>query len=139
MNSSKKEIDKKSVPHIQAAMIYYVIVLIGQLAFSSMWAGELKKIDLLQLVIAPACCFSIATLFGWYKNAITTFISNLWICPLGVFFYLTFQKFTFFSGSSYENLLFTNFNIMGKSVIGAMLISTIILTLVRKFSKNKEL
>ncbi len=130
------EIDKKIVISNQAAMIYFVIIVIAQLVFSNMWAGEIKKIDLMQLVIAPACCFSLATMAGWYKNTITTFFSNIWICALGVFFYLTFQKFTFLSGSSYENLLFTNFNIMGKTIIGAVAISTIILTLVRMFSKK---
>lgn len=129
--------NKNSVKYVQAMIIYFVVVVVAQLAFSNMWSGELKKIDLFQIIIAPACCFSIATLAGWYRNAITAIFSGLWVFALGVFFYLSFQKFTFFSGSNYENLLLVNINNMGTTIIASGIISTLIIAVVINYKPKK--
>lgn len=126
-----------SKKYTHALIVYLVIVAIGQITFSNMWSGEISKIDLFQGVIAPACCFAVAALFGWYRNAFTTFFSGIWITGLGTFLYLNFQKLTGYSGSKYYDLLMMDLLLMGKVVIAMLVIATILNTIVIQITLNK--
>lgn len=137
-NKEKSKADKVSKVQSQGALVFMTVFFISQMAFSTMWAGGLTKIDLMQLVIAPTCCFTVAAIFGWFRNPLTTVVSSLWIFPLGSIFYALFQLMTFFRESTLENILKMNFSVMGVQTICATLIAALIFAFIRFFDSKKN-
>lgn len=131
----KNQISKK---YIQSILIFFIFVIITQLTFSKMWSGELNKLDLFQIIIAPACCFAIATMTGWYKNFLTTFFSGITTLILGSLFYFTFQKFTFYKEATYESLFTMNASVMGKEILITILIASLVNAVVIHFLNKKN-
>jgi hypothetical protein len=129
-----KTIENYSKNYWLIILVFFGIFTAGQCLTAYYWDKELKLLDIFQLVLAPACCFSIASLTGLYKDKLMALITPFYVWLLGNIFYAIFEKVSFFKDSDMISLIFTNSKIFGIPLA----IETIIAVLISYFLINKK-
>jgi len=105
----------KSYSHYSwiGVVVFFVVTAIGQAFTTHYFTQGYLLIDIFQLIVAPAGCFAIASLFGIYKNSLSTLVSAPGVLVVSLLFYALFQKITFFKDSDLVSIIMTNMKLMG--------------------------
>ena len=98
-------------------LIFFGVFLLGQTITAYLWSHELKMIDIFQLVVAPACCYCLASLLGQYQNKKSALLSVIVIWLIGSLFYVLFQKVTFFNDSYLFSIFISNTKLFGLPIM----------------------
>lgn len=132
-----KTIENYSKNYWLIMLIFFGIFTAGQCLTVYYWDKGLKLIDVFELILAPACCFSIASLAGLYKNKIMLVVSSIYVWGLANLFYAIFQKVSFFKESDIFSLIITNVRIFGIPLAVQCFIASLVCFLVIK-KKNRK-
>lgn len=109
----KNNFENYSKKYYLFMLTFFGVFIVGQLMTSYYWDKELKLIDMIQLVLAPACCFSLASLIGIYRGKLMLIITSLYVWLIGSLLYSVFQKISFFKESDIFTTFITNSRLFG--------------------------
>ena len=118
-------------------VVFFITTMIGQSFVTYYFTQGFTNVDIFQLIIAPASCFAIASLFLLYKNKLVYMTSVPGVIILANLFYALFQKMTFFKDSDLLQIIITNTKLMGLPFILELILSFIISYMIVSYKSKK--